>query len=208
MPTPLLLDLDGTLIDSEPWYKRTEVRTLNEFGINISLEDMEEFTGLTLGVWLKTLNARFDKNLTQEEFLVDYRPRMLRHVAEDVEMFPDAVRLLDRSKGHPAMLVTSSMRWYVDAVLDRYPMIGNAVQGIVCEADVVTGKPDPEPYLIAASRLERAPHECIVLEDAPNGVKSGVAAGCKVTGIDRHGAGSLGMAHTVVQSLDDVSLTG
>lgn len=206
VPNPLLLDLDGTLIDSEPWYKRTEVETLREFGVDITLDEMEEFTGLTLGVWLATLNARYDKALTKDEFLVDYRPRMEEHVAKNVDMFPDAVRLLERMDGRRAMLVTSSMKWYVDAVLDRYPSIRKAVMGIVCEADVALGKPEPEPYLKAAAALDMDPASCIVVEDAINGVKSGIAAGCNVIGIDRYSHGTLSMASSVVRSLDEIEL--
>jgi sugar-phosphatase len=51
-------------------------------------------------------------------------------------------------------------------------------------ANMVTrGKPDPEPYLLGAQRLGVAAGDCLVLEDAPSGVKAGVAAGCRVVGV-------------------------
>ncbi|MBS1723847.1 MAG: HAD family phosphatase [Armatimonadetes bacterium] len=206
MPSALLIDLDGTLIDSEPCYKRTEVLTMNEFGVPITLEEMEEFTGVTFPVWLRALNERYGAEIQREAFMEVYRPRMENLVASEVQMFEDALAFIDRHRGVPAALVTSSMKWYVDSVLRRFPEIGDAVETIVCEADVQRGKPDPEPYLIACQRLKVAPMDAVVFEDAPNGVKSGVAAGCQVYGIDRHGLGHLHMATSVVRSLDSITL--
>ena len=51
---------------------------------------------------------------------------------------------------------------------------------LVCAGDVVRGKPDPEPYLLAASRLGLAPADCLVFEDAPAGIASALQAGCQV----------------------------
>ena len=201
MPSALLIDLDGTLIDSEPWYKRTEVATLNGFGVPIKLEEMGEFTGLTLRTWLQRINSQYDKALTMEQFLEDYRPQMEEHVRTNVQMFSDTMPFLERAKGVPSILVTSSMKWYVDVVLERFPEIGEAVQGVVCEADVKIGKPDPEPYLMASERLGVDPGLAWVIEDAKNGVTSGIAAGCHVIGVDREGHGTLGMAHQVVSDL-------
>jgi len=48
---------------------------------------------------------------------------------------------------------------------------------------VTRGKPDPEPYVLGARRLGFAAEDCIVFEDAPSGVKAGVAAGCRVVGV-------------------------
>ena len=71
-----------------------------------------------------------------EAFLEGYRPQMEKHVRDDVQMFTDASDFLLSFKGVPAVLVTSSMRWYVDAVLERFPALAVSVQGVVCEADV------------------------------------------------------------------------
>ena len=201
MPSALLIDLDGTLIDSEPWYKRTEVATLNGFGVPIRLEEMGEFTGLTLRTWLARINAQYEKALTMDLFLEGYRPQMEEHVRTNVQMFPDTLSFLERAKDTPSILVTSSMKWYVDVVLERFPEIGETVQGVVCEADVKIGKPDPEPYLMASQRLGVDPSLAWVIEDAKNGVASGVAAGCHVIGVDREGSGTLTMAHQVVSGL-------
>lgn len=204
MPDAYLLDLDGTLIDSEPWYKKTEVEALKSFGVPMTLEHMEQYTGLTLPVWLERVHTEFGVRIAIEQFLESYQPEMENHVRSNIQMFPDAVEFLAATDGTPSILVTSSMKWYVDLVLERFPQIARSVRAVVCEADVKVGKPDPEPYLLAAGMLQRAPAECTVVEDAINGVKSGLAAGCSVVAVDRHSNPSLAIANRVVTSLTEL----
>ncbi|MCW5939265.1 MAG: HAD family phosphatase [Fimbriimonadaceae bacterium] len=199
----LLLDLDGTLIDSEPWYKRVELETLHSLGVPVTLEEMMGYTGTVLDFWLAAVNERHGSSLGKEDFLEPYRPKMVRHLEEDVEMFPDAQRLLDRISG-PMAIVTSSLDWYVDVALRRFPVLKEKSQAIVCAADVQRGKPDPEPYLVAAARLATDPSTCTVVEDSQNGVLSGLAAGCRVVAITRHGTPPSG-AHDVLGNLDDLA---
>lgn len=204
VPDAYLLDLDGTLIDSEPWYKKTEVEALKSFGVPMTLEHMEHYTGLTLPIWLDRVHTEFGVRIAMEQFLESYQPEMEDHVRNNILMFPDAEEFLTAMAGTPAILVTSSMKWYVDLVLERFPQIAQTVRAVVCEADVKVGKPDPEPYLLAAGLLQRAPSECTVVEDAINGVKSGLAAGCTVVAVDRHANSSLRIATKVVTSLTEL----
>lgn len=93
---------------------------------------------------------------------------------------PGAQRLLDTT---PTLaLVTSGLRAVVlpqlaAAGLEPLPPV------IVAGEDVTCGKPDPEPYLTAARLLGVSQADCVVLEDAPDGVRAGIAAGMKVVGI-------------------------
>lgn len=201
MPT-YLLDLDGTLIDSEPWYKQVEVAVLREMGVPMTFEEMEEYTGTPLVDWLARVEERHRVTLSPADFVTAYAPAMLRHVAEDVQLFPDAEGLLHRLDG-PAALVTSSMGWYVRAVFNRFPLIAAKVEAVVSADDVVKGKPDPTPYVQAAELIGAWPTDCLAFEDSVNGVASARGAGCRVIGIDREGLGHLADAHRVVRSLDE-----
>jgi HAD superfamily hydrolase (TIGR01509 family) len=204
VPEALLIDLDGTLVDSEPHYKRTEVETLNEFGVPITLEEMEEFTGVVFPVWIAEIGRRHGVAIDSEAFMAAYRPKMEAAIADAMEPFPDAEPFLLRTP-QPKALVTSSMAWYVEAVLDRFGL-APWFDAVVCEADVVRGKPDPEPYLLAAGRLGVRPSDCLVLEDSQNGVLSGVAAGCDVVAVHRPGTRRPEGAHRTVCGLDELEL--
>jgi HAD superfamily hydrolase (TIGR01509 family) len=95
---------------------------------------------------------------------------------------PGADRLLAdlRGLGVPLALVSSSYRVLVEAVLQH----GAGPFDVVVAGDEVTcGKPDPEPYVLAARLLGVDPSRCVVLEDSPSGVASGEAAGCAVVAV-------------------------
>jgi beta-phosphoglucomutase-like phosphatase (HAD superfamily) len=68
----------------------------------------------------------------------------------------------------------------MDAVLRQ---LGLGFTATVCADDVHHGKPDPEPYQLAAARVEADPHCCVALEDSPNGVASAEAAGCVLVAV-------------------------
>jgi HAD superfamily hydrolase (TIGR01509 family) len=86
-----------------------------------------------------------------------------------------------RAAGVPTGLVSSSYRVLVDAALDRLDAARFDVS--VAGDEITRGKPDPTPYLVACERLAVSPAECVVLEDAVNGVASAEAAGCVVVAV-------------------------
>ncbi len=203
LPRALLLDLDGTLLDSEPSYKRTEAAVLLELGVDASEAELDGYTGTPLAAWLRRVEERHGVTVPPEAFLARHRPVMEAEVAERIALFPDTVALLDRFPG-PVALVTSSMRWYVEAVFARHPALAARFGAVVTADDVHRGKPDPEPFLLGARLLGVAPSECLAVEDSANGVTAAVAAGCHTVAIDRDGRHDLSHAHQVFDTLDRV----
>jgi sugar-phosphatase len=73
--------------------------------------------------------------------------------------------------------------------------------------DVATGKPAPDPYLLAAQRLGYEPTRCLVVEDAPAGIEAAIAAGATVLGVaTTHRAADLAGAHAIVDRLTDIEV--
>lgn len=200
----ILFDLDGTLIDSEPWHKKAELEILRSLGLDIVHEDIAMYVGNTMPVMLAGLNERFSCCMTLEDFVEAQKPVLGKYVEEHIELFPDVPPCLDRLNGHATAVVTSSLEWYVLAVRKKLGTISHLFETLVCQKDVQLGKPHPEPYLLASERLGVAPGDCLVIEDSVNGVRSGKAAGCYVVGIDREGHGHLVEADRVVASLEEL----
>lgn len=102
--------------------------------------------------------------------------------------------------GHPFTIATSATE---DLARARLGAAGIAVPStIVCADHVTTGKPAPEPYLLAAARLGVDPAACLVIEDAPSGIAAGRAAGCTVVALrTTHGDADLVRADHVVDDL-------
>jgi spore germination protein YaaH len=96
---------------------------------------------------------------------------------------PGARELLDecRQAGVPTALVTMSWRRFADAVVQALPE--GSFTAVITGDEVSKGKPDPEPYLVAARTLGFEPSECYAVEDSPTGVRSAVAAGCRTLAV-------------------------
>lgn len=197
----ILFDLDGTLIDSEPWHKKAELEVFNALGLEVGPDDISMYVGNTLPFMLEDLSKRFGKRITQDEFIEAQQPVLGKHIDEDIQLFPDVRPMLARLSGVLTAVVTSSVEWYVSAIRRRFPELEPVFGTLVCEKDVSNGKPHPEPFVLAANLLGLPTSECMVVEDSVNGVKAGKLAGCFVVGIDREGHGRLGEADRVVKSL-------
>ncbi|OLM19904.1 putative phosphatase YfbT [Pseudonocardia sp. Ae707_Ps1] len=121
--------------------------------------------------------------------------------ATGVEPVPGARELMASLPGDRVAVVTSGTPAIAGARLHAAGIAPPAV--LVTADDVRHGKPDPEPYLLAARRLGVDPARCLVLEDAPAGVAAARAAGCAVVGVlGTVGAGELAEADLVVDGLD------
>lgn len=116
-------------------------------------------------------------NDTLEELRVETLRGRLQACAGAAELLTFA-----QTAGLHLALATSGRRTYVDAVLAEVQFTGRFAVDVTGE-DVTHGKPDPESYLLAASRLGVAPASCVVLEDAPNGIVAAVAAGMRAVAV-------------------------
>jgi HAD superfamily hydrolase (TIGR01509 family) len=202
-PMAYLLDLDGTLIDSEPYHKAAEVAAFGRMGLQITSDDLMPCTGLTLGAMLDFVHERFGLKTNVAQFLEVQRPLFTKIIESEVDLFIDAFRFLENCEA-PCAIVTSSLPWYVDVVSKKHPILREKTLALVCAADITNGKPHPEPFLTGAARLGVEPSRCWAVEDSVNGACSAKAAGCYVVGMDREGHGRLIEADRVVASFDDL----
>ncbi len=168
----LLFDLDGVLIDSTPAVARVWHRWAIEHGF-----DPETVVHLAHGRPSRTTvrellpNADIDKEDREVE----------RREMEDLDgviLLPGARELLTVLPPERWTIATSSTRPLAEVRLRAagLPVPAN----MTTSSDVKIGKPDPEPYLKAAAKLGFAASDCIVVEDAPAGVRAGKAAGARV----------------------------
>lgn len=200
-----LLDLDGTLVDSEPFHKQAEVLTFAKLGLKIEPEQLLPFTGMTLGKMLEGVGETFGFHVLVPDFLEVQKPIFRSIIENDIKLFPEALRFFERFAGARKALVTSSLPYYLEALSAVHPILIDAFELRICGADVEHGKPHPEPFALAASRLGVEPSKCIAIEDSANGVASSKAAGCFTIGIDRESHGHLAHADRVVHSLDELA---
>lgn len=180
----LLLDLDGTLVDSEPRHFAAHTRFLASVGITVTHDQVVGNVGKGDGVFYRELMASTGVTGDPADW-VERKTELLMDMyrAEGLALRPGVHGLLDRAaaQGVFAYVVTSAEH--------RLALLSLAVTGLlprlparVCHEDVLKHKPAPDPYLLAASRLGVPPERCLVIEDSPSGIRAGKAAGCTVIG--------------------------
>ena len=171
----LLLDMDGTLVHST-----TEVETVWRLWCQSHRLDPAPVLAMCHGVRsrevIRALAPQLD--LAREVALLDELEIQHAGVAEPIA---GARTLLGALSPARWVLVTSASQ---RVARHRLASAGLPLPRLLIGAeDVVRGKPDPEPYLLAARQLGLAPADCLVFEDAPAGIRSALQAGCQVVQI-------------------------
>ncbi len=123
-----------------------------------------------------------------------------------VTAFPGAGELLRSIPSHRWTIVTSASEKMMRSRLASVGIV--SPKSIVGGDSVTRGKPDPEGYLRGAALLTRSPHECLVVEDAPAGIRAGRSAGSQVLAVaSSHDIEELWQADWIVASLDQIQLS-
>ena len=177
--------MDGTLVDTEPYWLRAEMEMVHGAGGVWTEEDGLQLVGSGLERSALILQSR-GVELTVEEIIETLTEQVRVQIADAVPWRAGSLELLRELKeaGIPTALVTMSRR---HMALDVVASLGfDGFDLVVAGDDVENAKPHPEPYLRAAEGLGVAITECIALEDSEPGVASAVAAGATVFALPLH----------------------
>jgi HAD superfamily hydrolase (TIGR01509 family) len=201
----VLWDLDGTLIDSMPYHWEAWNAVLRPLGYHFSVESFKPTIGLRNEEIVRDF-LKLDRPLTEIEQMVLAKEARYRSILRErgLPLLPGGEHWLAvlRADGWRHAIVTSAPRLNVEATVFA-THLDQLVETIVCAEDVIHGKPDPEPFLLAADRLGVPPARCIVVEDAPAGLAGARRAGMKSIGVlTTHAALE---ANCVVRSLVDLA---
>ncbi|OCJ46262.1 sugar phosphatase [Serratia sp. 14-2641] len=176
-----LFDLDGTLVDSLPAVERAWTQWAERHGIS-----PQQVLDFIHGKQAITSLRHFMPNATEAELQHEFT-RLEQVEAEDtdgVNALPGALALLERinALGIPWAIVTSGS---VPVANARRLAGGVPLPEVFITSErVKQGKPHPDAYLLGAQGLGLAPQDCVVVEDAPAGILSGLAAGCQVIAVN------------------------
>jgi beta-phosphoglucomutase len=182
----VIFDMDGVLCDSEPFIAQAACRMFAEaHKVTVQPGDFRPFVGtgedrFLGGVAEKygvTLTLPRDKERTYEIYLQIIRGRLkpLPGVSTFIEAcWQRALKLA---------VATSADRVKLEGNLREIGLPVETFTACVTGTEIVRKKPDPEIFLVAARRLGLSPADCLVVEDAPSGVRAAKAAGCRCLGL-------------------------
>ncbi|MET9558088.1 HAD family phosphatase [Streptomyces sp. NPDC006645] len=202
----VLLDMDGTLVDTEGFWWDTEVAVFKDLGHTLDDTWRDVVVGGPMTRSAGYLIEATGADITLAELTVLLNERFEERITVDVPMMPGAARLLAELAHHgvPTALVSASHRRIIDRVLES---VGRHHFGLTVAGDeVLNTKPHPDPYLLAASGLSAAPSRCAVIEDTATGVASAEAAGCRVVAVPSVAPIAAAAGRVIVNSLEEVDL--
>jgi HAD superfamily hydrolase (TIGR01509 family) len=198
-------------VDSEPWWDGVRVEFAHEHGRPWGTDDQHAVMGGNSREWAAVMRERLDLGHLSADEIQDaivagvverYR------TAAVLPVIPGAAETVRRvAATHPVAIASSAHRAVIEAAVDALGLHG-VLDQIVSSDDVGAGKPDPDVYLLAASRLGVEPSRCLVVEDSVNGVRAGKAAGMTVALVPNASvppaSGALELADLVLERIADL----
>ena len=179
----VLWDMDGTLVDTEPYWTVAELALAERYDGTWTPEQSLEVVGFDLidaARFMQTAMGIDRSRVAPEQIVEEMLDSVIEQVERAVPWRPGARELLS-SLGEadvPCALVTMSWSRFVKPILEHLP---EGTFDVVVTGDAVDrGKPHPEPYLTAARQLDVLAHECLAIEDSDTGARSAAGAGCTV----------------------------
>lgn len=200
----VLWDMDGTLVDTEPLWLRTQHAMLERYGLEMTAELHRSLIGS--GLWDAAEGfRRLGVPLSADEIVAE----QVAGVAAGIEdrglvWRPGARELLGslREAGVPCALVTMSVRSLAEQVAALLPE--GTFSAIVAGDEVDYEKPHPQPYLLGAEALDAPIERCLAFEDSPTGLRSATAAGAVAIGVPNLLPLGEAPAHALFETLDGV----
>ncbi len=177
----VIFDMDGLLIDSEPFWEEAGSETLLEFGKKLTAAQYHSSTGLRTEEWIEHWFRHFDLPLQKAPAAVDtIIQKAIAKIDAKAEMFAgvDTIIPFFREQGFKIGLATSSPLSLVEVVMKKLNL-QNSFDAITSAEKLPFGKPHPEVYLNCASGLGVQGMECIAFEDSFNGMIAAKAARMK-----------------------------
>jgi len=200
-----IFDLDGVVVDTVPLHFKAWKKLFEEYGHSFSMDDylakvdgkarLDGVRAILTGSDDEDVRRAGDKK--QLYFLENLEN-------EPVEVFEDAIELIRELKANGIIMAAASSSKNATTILKKIDII-DYFDVNVSGGDFEAGKPDPEIFLLASSKMGLSPAECVVFEDSSSGAEAAFRGGFFCVGIDRHGRPQdVKRANIIVQNLDEV----
>jgi HAD superfamily hydrolase (TIGR01509 family) len=203
----VLFDMDGVLVDSEPFICKAAIMMFEELGIKVIPEDFHPYVGMGENRYIGGVAQNHGVHVDIEKVKARTYEIYEQIVKDNLTPLPGAHEFISecRKRGFRLALATSADRVKMEVNLREIGLPAVTFHSIVTGLDVRNKKPFPDIYIMAAEKIGLGPHECLVVEDAVSGIRAGKAAGCRCLAVtSSFGAEVLSEADWICASLMDV----
>ena len=171
-----LFDCDGTIADSMPLHYVAWKKSLGEWNCDFDEKLFYAWGGRPVAEIISELNEQQGLSMPVER-VARRKEELYRELLPQLKAVPEVMEHIAAQYGRvPFAVVSGSTRESVTASLASLRLL-DRFETIVCAGEYQKGKPDPECFLLAASRLGVAPGDCLVFEDTEMGIQAAKAAG-------------------------------
>ena len=184
-PALVVFDCDGVLVDSERLMQVEFSAMLHEIGLPMSAEETARtFLGRSMPNCLQIIEARLG-HPAPDGFLDALQVRAFASFARALEPVPGAPALLDTldAAGIPYCVASSGSHEKMRTTLGRTGLLARLEGRLTSSLEAARGKPFPDVFLLAASRMGVAAAACVVIEDSPLGIEAARSAGMRAIGL-------------------------
>lgn len=177
-PRAVVFDMDGVLVDSEALFRDAVLAQAASENLDLPFEVYRGAIGLPREAARALVRSHFGGDFDVARFWTAAAQRFHAMAETQLCLKAGVVELLDALDAAklPRAIATSSSRPYVEKQLTAHKVI-QRFDAIVTDGDYPRGKPNPDPFLVAAQKLNIDPADCLALEDSHNGVRAASAAG-------------------------------
>ncbi|BAX79666.1 hexitol phosphatase HxpB [Labilibaculum antarcticum] len=207
----VIFDMDGLLINSEPFWQESEAKVFNSLGLDVNKKMFEQFMGKRIDEVVEGMYKMTPWNhVSKEKVAEDIVENVIRLVLEQGECLAGVTKTLKDLKkaSFKIGLASSSRMKIISAVLDKLQL--REYFEVIHSAEFEKyGKPHPQVFISTADMLGIHPSECVVFEDSLNGVISALAAGMKCIAVPEKNAFNRNkfiISNKVLDSLNDFEI--
>lgn len=183
----IIFDMDGVLIDAQDWHYEALNKALTIFGMEITrVEHLTAFDGLSTSQKLKMLSKVHSLPVSLHCFINEMKQQYTMDLTQQLckPTFHHQYALSKfKEEGYQLAVASNSIRNTVKVMMEKSCLLGY-LDFFLSNQDVTNGKPDPEIYNLAISKLGLKPDECVIVEDNEIGLKAAFASGANVLKVD------------------------
>ena len=203
----VLFDMDGVLVDSEPFICKAAVMMFSEIGIKVSPDDFKPFVGTGENRYIGGVAEKYGAVVDIEK-VKDRTYQIYETIIQGkLKPLPGAFEFvaLCRNRGFKTAIATSADAVKMEANLKEIGLPTTSFHATITGLEVENKKPFPDIYIKAAEKIRLKPEECLVVEDAVSGIEAAKSAGCRSLAVtSSFDKSSLSAADWICESLKDV----